>query len=577
MSKKIVVQAYNSDTGVIGPVESESSVVEVFAKASGTSLSVGDFVYLNTSKELVKAVATYALSGKKMATAAVGIVKKVLSSTSCEVTLSGVTTLVQAGPSAGDVLYLSSSSPGTTTLAAPTAATAFCQPVAKVISKTGSTLLIRLLTNSLDESVLDNISRLSTFVTFSNLSTDPALVVGSGKDPTDGESLFVNGDLGATGNVNADSLTVDTSVTARNAVISEAITADSAEIAGAITADSAEIAGAITADSAEIAGAITANSASLVGPVTITGAGSALTVTNGFISAQKTSSLLGGIVFAQTKLACGDDSISPNDSIEGSTGKITSFNSTVGGYGSLSVNRVALDEDIDTLERLAFIQLAASPSNAATPAGGAWIYSSAIEDWTSESKASMLSIDVTGAGKTNPNTTTLNIYSDLFRCYTEFSMFGGNDIVFASGGTVVPFTGSHVYPCDTEIPVGSCVVLNNGKAELSGSPMSKNCVGLAIKSAVMDTDSLSGTSGGLKVVVAAVGDNRSAPLPGFLVCNENGPVEAGDLLCTSSTPGYLMKQDDDIIRSYTVGKALETPVFDADGKASGVYGFLYCG
>ena len=555
MSKKIVVQAYNSDTGVIGPVESESSVVEVFAKASGTSLSVGDFVYLNTSKELVKAVATYALSGKKMATAAVGIVKKVLSSTSCEVTLSGVTTLVQAGPSAGDVLYLSSSSPGTTTLAAPTAATAFCQPVAKVISKTGSTLLIRLLTNSLDESVLDNISRLSTFVTFSNLSTDPALVVGSGKDPTDGESLFVNGDLGATGNVNADSLTVDTSVTARNAVISEAITADSAEIAGAITA----------------------NSASLVGPVTITGAGSALTVTNGFISAQKTSSLLGGIVFAQTKLACGDDSISPNVSIEGSTGKITSFNSTVGGYGSLSVNRVALDEDIDTLERLAFIQLAASPSNAATPAGGAWIYSSAIEDWTSESKASMLSIDVTGAGKTNPNTTTLNIYSDLFRCYTEFSMFGGNDIVFASGGTVVPFTGSHVYPCDTEIPVGSCVVLNNGKAELSGSPMSKNCVGLAIKSAVMDTDSLSGTSGGLKVVVAAVGDNRSAPLPGFLVCNENGPVEAGDLLCTSSTPGYLMKQDDDIIRSYTVGKALETPVFDADGKASGVYGFLYCG
>ena len=68
MSKKIVVQAYNSDTGVIGPVESENSVVEVFAKASGTSLIVGDFVYLNTSRELAKAVATYAISGKKMET-----------------------------------------------------------------------------------------------------------------------------------------------------------------------------------------------------------------------------------------------------------------------------------------------------------------------------------------------------------------------------------------------------------------------------------------------------------------------------------------------------------------------------
>jgi hypothetical protein len=41
------------------------------------------------------------------------------------------------------------------------------------------------------------------------------------------------------------------------------------------------------------------------------------------------------------------------------------------------------------------------------------------------------------------------------------------------------------------------------------------------------------------------------------VCDENGAVEAGDLLCSASTPGYAMKQDveADIVRSYTVAKA----------------------
>jgi hypothetical protein len=40
------------------------------------------------------------------------------------------------------------------------------------------------------------------------------------------------------------------------------------------------------------------------------------------------------------------------------------------------------------------------------------------------------------------------------------------------------------------------------------------------------------------------------------VCDENGAVEAGDLLCSASTPGYAMKQDveADIVRSYTSQK-----------------------
>ena len=38
-----------------------------------------------------------------------------------------------------------------------------------------------------------------------------------------------------------------------------------------------------------------------------------------------------------------------------------------------------------------------------------------------------------------------------------------------------------------------------------------------------------------------------------------------------------MKQSDDLIRSYTVGKAMESVTFDENGKASGIYGYVYCG
>ena len=85
--------------------------------------------------------------------------------------------------------------------------------------------------------------------------------------------------------------------------------------------------------------------------------------------------------------------------------------------------------------------------------------------------------------------------------------------------------------------------------------------------------------------IASVGDSRQLAddsstqpdLTGFKVCNEGGAIEAGDLLCTSSTPGYLMKQDDDLIHSYTVGKAMEDVTFDENGQATGIYGFIYCG
>ena len=45
---------------------------------------------------------------------------------------------------------------------------------------------------------------------------------------------------------------------------------------------------------------------------------------------------------------------------------------------------------------------------------------------------------------------------------------------------------------------------------------------------------------------------------GINVCNQNGNIEIGDYICTSSLKGKGMKQDDDLLHNYTVAKALES-------------------
>jgi hypothetical protein len=185
------------------------------------------------------------------------------------------------------------------------------------------------------------------------------------------------------------------------------------------------------------------------------------------------------------------------------------------------------------------------------------------------------------------------------------------------------FTEGHpYYSNDANITVGDCCVLENGQIVRSSSPMQKNVGGIAWYSVLDDLQNpgpsgddawpltlddntvsrvaedalgvqcnMAEESGGEWTPtakfqtlwkLAAVGDSRQSnygttALTGFKVCNEGGAVSAGDLLCTSTTPGFLMKQPDDIMRSYTVGKAMEDIAFDSSGEAQGIYGYLYCG
>ena len=61
------------------------------------------------------------------------------------------------------------------------------------------------------------------------------------------------------------------------------------------------------------------------------------------------------------------------------------------------------------------------------------------------------------------------------------------------------------------------------------------------------------------------------------MCNENGNIEAGDYLTTSSKRGFYMKQSDDILRNYTAAKAVDDVTFDSNGEQTGIYAIMLSG
>lgn len=73
------------------------------------------------------------------------------------------------------------------------------------------------------------------------------------------------------------------------------------------------------------------------------------------------------------------------------------------------------------------------------------------------------------------------------------------------------------------------------------------------------------------IIVNALGEGM------MNVCGENGNIEIGDLIVTSSIPGKGMKQADDIVRSYTVAKARESVSFDSQSEVKQVSCIYICG
>ena len=161
-------------------------------------------------------------------------------------------------------------------------------------------------------------------------------------------------------------------------------------------------------------------------------------------------------------------------------------------------------------------------------------------------------------------------------------------------GYVGPFTGCHIYKVtDGEnLEIGDTVSINNKqivKTTISNDP---SCIGIVAGNTI-EIPVISGAGSiiadsfnidydlsitGMDIrAVASVGDSTTGDLSGFKVCDEGGAITVGTLLVTASGyPGYVKAQSDNIIRSYTVGKALEDVTFSG-GIAHNIYGVIYCG
>jgi hypothetical protein len=141
-----------------------------------------------------------------------------------------------------------------------------------------------------------------------------------------------------------------------------------------------------------------------------------------------------------------------------------------------------------------------------------------------------------------------------------------------------PFTGQHIgllnIPLE-EIRPG--LVISTADISFGTQSINDAWVQVRITNKVRDKcvvgvcSSLAPQQGSGAIHYNAIGEGQ------ILVCGENGDIEAGDLLCSSSTPGIAMRQDDDVIRSYTIGKALLSCRFtggDTEKLTGCVY---YCG
>jgi hypothetical protein len=161
---------------------------------------------------------------------------------------------------------------------------------------------------------------------------------------------------------------------------------------------------------------------------------------------------------------------------------------------------------------------------------------------------------------------------------------------------VLNFTGKHrcvlVGEEDgADVPIGATVVATGRYCNLddSSEPMIDEAIPIVELSRVPGQKSVLGVVAGVDDAgVFAVGNMRfTVPLPGrrvvvnaagegaIRVCGENGPIQTGDLLCTSSRRGLAMRQDDDVVRACTVAKATCSRTFLDGAGGEALVGCVY--
>ena len=240
------------------------------------------------------------------------------------------------------------------------------------------------------------------------------------------------------------------------------------------------------------------------------------------------------------------------------------------------------------------------------------------------------------ASSVNGNAGALQSYSSFYAGLEVKNLYGGHAIrayggltgspvgsaiiglsdgrcFYNEAGTFGPFTGAHdaiiAKDQDTGMVAGDIIVdeqlaERNGVSDtifcvrLSDKPRQKTVIGVLntrskgfsiTPAAFIDKDSYGSDADGNPVAPGAK-ESFAAYLLGYdlltvnalgegqiNVCGENGDLEAGDLIVTSSMRGKGMRQDDDLVRSMTVARAREGVRFSSPGEVRMVACVYLCG
>ncbi|MBI5099411.1 MAG: hypothetical protein HZB30_09270 [Nitrospirae bacterium] len=208
-----------------------------------------------------------------------------------------------------------------------------------------------------------------------------------------------------------------------------------------------------------------------------------------------------------------------------------------------------------------------------------------------------------GIGTTTP-AAKLEVVADVSSAGVFNSLSGigveGKGITYdfyasGDGTNYGPFTGAHEVILSPEFPVsikpgmivsvtGDAKIRRNDKEDisisstlpsvrLSDNPNDKAVFGAFVKEATLPEKHWYVKKEGERFgIINALGEGR------VWVTNINGNINAGDYITTSSVPGYGQKQGDDLLHSYTLGKAIEdvdwdavTETIDVNGQRVKVY------
>jgi hypothetical protein len=185
-------------------------------------------------------------------------------------------------------------------------------------------------------------------------------------------------------------------------------------------------------------------------------------------------------------------------------------------------------------------------------------------------------------------------------------------------GTVLAFTGSHngLYDKNEEIEVGDIVIdtptvihgnIDNNLTVVtkSNAPMQKSVIGVygrdtknipypiknpttivysnvMVGTSMQPVENYSSTETVKEEYAELYSNNKLCDInalgEGLInVCGENGNVEIGDYITTSSIPGKGMKQNDDLMRNYTVAKSRENVTFSSPTEVKMIACTYHCG